>query len=57
MPKVTKADLRHILDMIETVEAEYEQLELDNDWFVSDAADLIQSAKQLVLERLSEEEE
>jgi len=56
MPKVTKADLRHILDMIETVEAEYEQLELDNDWFVSDATDLIQSAKQLVLERMAEED-
>lgn len=42
--------------MIETVEAEYEQLELDNDWFVSDATDLIQSAKQLVLERMAEED-
>lgn len=53
MPELTKADLRHILDLVETIEAEVDALEKQEDWYVSDLHDLIASVKQLVQEKLN----
>ena len=42
------ADLRFVLEALYTFEAELEQLERSEDWFVSDSRDRLESAKQIL---------
>ena len=45
---VREADLRHLLNALETVDAELEQLELDEEWFSSDSTDLVKSGTEIL---------
>jgi len=50
-----KIDLLAVLDALECAEAEFEQLILDEDWYVTDITDRITDAKARVVEALSPE--
>ena len=52
--KMKRIDLLHILDALESAEAEFEQLMLDEEWFVTEVVDKLVSAKQIVEEKLDE---
>ena len=47
-----RSDLVHVLDALDTFEAELEQLEYTRDWFLSDSKDRLASAKQIVCNHL-----
>jgi hypothetical protein len=52
----TRKELEFVLDALYTVEAEIEQLEISEDWFVSDSRDKLASAKQILQDQLGIEE-
>lgn len=49
---MNKADLRHVLDALEDAEAEFEELMLEKEWYVTSVTDRITSAKQIIIEEL-----
>ena len=48
MVSLTKADLFLVKDALESAQAEFEQLMLDKEWYVTDVVDLQESALELV---------
>jgi hypothetical protein len=49
---MTKSDLNHILDALECAEAEFEELMIEREWYVTNVTDRIQSAKQIIIQEL-----
>jgi hypothetical protein len=49
---LSKNDLRHLLNAIEAAEAEFEELMLEREWYVTEVTDQLASAKQIVQEEL-----
>jgi hypothetical protein len=47
MPDLSKSELSLIKDALESAKAEFEQLVLDNEWFVTDVLDLQESALEI----------
>lgn len=47
--RLADADLHHILNALESAESELTALQHDEQWFVSDSLELLESAKQCVL--------
>jgi len=45
---LTKADVYHIKDALESFQAELEILENDKEWYVSDSKDRVDSALQIL---------
>lgn len=56
MPNVSRADLLHLLEAVQSTKEELRLLEQDADWFVSDVLDILESSEQLILERLEEKD-
>lgn len=52
--KLTLADWHHILQAFETCEAEFEELMLEREWYVTDVIDHIKSAKEIVTSQIKE---
>jgi len=48
MPELSRIELALIHDALESAQAEFEQLMLDEEWFVSDVVDLQESALEIV---------
>ena len=48
MTDLNKSELMLIKDALESAQVEFEQLTLDNEWFVSDVIDLQESALEIV---------
>jgi len=45
---VTHVNIRFLLDTLETLEAELEQLEYDEEWFVADSMDQLKASIQIL---------
>ena len=45
---LTSNEVHMLKEMIDSVEAEFDLLEYDKEWYVSDVRDLIDSSKQIV---------
>lgn len=43
---------KHILNALESAEAEFEELMDEREWYVTDVVDILASAKQIVLEEI-----
>jgi hypothetical protein len=52
MPEVHETELHHVLHALEAAEVQLQQLEYDNEWFVSDTTDLLISAKEILMGHL-----
>lgn len=52
MPEVSLHDLKHLMNTLETIQAEHEQLELDNEWYASDSLGLIESSLEIIHSKL-----
>ena len=48
MYSTSRSELRLILEALESAQAEFEQLILDTDWYVTDVIDLQESALEIV---------
>jgi hypothetical protein len=48
-------ELEFMLNTVETLEAEVEQLEYDNDWYSSDSIDMLTASKQILCRLLGKE--
>lgn len=46
--KIEEKDLRFLLEVVVAVDAEVEQLELTEDWYVADTRDLMETAKEIL---------
>jgi hypothetical protein len=55
--QIPEYSLRHVLEAIETFEAELEQLEVDEPWYVPDSRDRLDSAKQILHDHLGIQDE
>lgn len=53
---LTITDLYHLKETIEAVEAEFDLLEYDNEWYVCDVSDLVSSSKQILYSALNIED-
>jgi hypothetical protein len=45
---ITVPELAHIMNCLESVQAEIEQLEYDNEWYSSDSTDLVLSSLEIL---------
>jgi len=50
---VTKTDLLHVLDALEAAEAEFEELMVEREWYVTSVNDRIASAKQIITQEIT----
>jgi hypothetical protein len=48
MPDLNKSELTLIKDALESAKAEFEELMLEKEWFVTDVVDLQESALEIV---------
>lgn len=53
---ISKIEAVHVLNALDTFDAELEQLESSEDWFVSDSRDRLESARQILHSILGIEE-
>ena len=53
---LTRADLLHVYEALQTFDAELDMLEASADWFVSDSRDRLDSSLQLLADELGIEE-
>lgn len=49
---MTRADLLHVLDALQDADAEFEELMLEKEWYVTAVTDKLASAKQIIEEAL-----
>lgn len=54
---ITRVDARHLLNAFENVQAELEQLEHDEDWYIMDSRDLLYSGIAILHVALGIQEE
>jgi len=47
MPDLSRSELTLIKDALESAKVEFEQLVMDNEWFISDVTDLQESAREI----------
>lgn len=52
--KMTRANMKHILNALEAAEAELEELETSQSWFSSDSLEQIYSSQQILREQLDD---
>lgn len=50
---MTRADLFHVFNALEDAEAEFEQLMIEREWFVTEVTDRLLSAKEIIIGELN----
>lgn len=51
---MTKSDLKHLLNAIDSAALEFEELMREKEWYVTDVTELLYSSRRIVLDALEE---